>query len=195
MARQLSEIKREFKHSLSRPGILQVIGQHEIKTLHLVRNKHDNELRGFCSYSRLIKKNDNSHKNTHKEKHRKKIFLKYHFTHQYLLNKECAVRRTPLITWKSPLWKRFTISVNKSGHFWGKSSLPIMLIASLNWGQERDSLDETSTNKPPNKQGLTYLLLNLLRAAKHQVHYVSFNGYSVGFTNFIWFIFNLKAKH
>lgn len=49
MARQLSEIKREFKHSLSRPGILQVIGQHEIKTLHLVRNKHDNELRGFCS--------------------------------------------------------------------------------------------------------------------------------------------------
>lgn len=54
MARQLSEIKREFKHSLSRPGILQVIGQHEIKTLHLVRNKHDNELRGFCSYSRII---------------------------------------------------------------------------------------------------------------------------------------------
>ena len=43
MARQLSEIKREFKHSLSRPGILQVIGQHEIKTLHLVRNKHDND--------------------------------------------------------------------------------------------------------------------------------------------------------
>lgn len=51
--------------------------------------------------------------------------------HQYLLNNECAVRRTPLITWKSPLWKRFTISVNKSGHFWGKSSRPIMLIASL----------------------------------------------------------------
>lgn len=51
---------------------------------------------------------------------------------QYLLNKEWAVRRTPLMTWKSPLWKRFTISVSKSGHFWGKSSRPMILMASLN---------------------------------------------------------------
>lgn len=43
MARQLSEIKREFKHSLSRPGISQVIGQYEINILHLRRNKHNNE--------------------------------------------------------------------------------------------------------------------------------------------------------
>lgn len=50
----------------------------------------------------------------------------------YLLKSECAVRSTPLIMWKSPLWKRVTISVRRSGHFRGKSSLPMMLMASLN---------------------------------------------------------------
>lgn len=49
-----------------------------------------------------------------------------------LLKSECAVRSTPLMMWKSPLWKRVTISVRRSGHFWGKSSLPMMLMASLN---------------------------------------------------------------
>ena len=102
MAKQLSEIKREFKHSLSRPGIFQVTGQYEINILYLIRNKHDNE-EAYVLILELSQKNDNSHKNTHKQKHLKKVFLKYQFTYQYLLNKECAVRRTPLITWKSPL--------------------------------------------------------------------------------------------
>lgn len=52
----------------------------------------------------------------------------------YLLKRECAVRSTPLMMWKSPLLKRVTISVSKSGHFWGKSSLPMILMASLNCG-------------------------------------------------------------
>lgn len=117
--------------------------------------------------------------------------------YQYLLNKECAVRRTPLITWKSPLWNRFTISVNKSGHFCGKSSLPIMLIASLNWGKEKKWIKWKFHKQASflNNWDFHYLLLNLLRAAQHQVHYVGFNGYSVSFTNLIQFIFNLKAKH
>ena len=55
----------------------------------------------------------------------------------YLLKRECAVRRTPLMIWKSPLWKRVTISVKRSGHFWGKSSLPIMLMASLSCSKEK----------------------------------------------------------
>lgn len=50
----------------------------------------------------------------------------------HLLKSECAVLRMPLMMWKSPLWKRVTISVSRSGHFWGKSSRPMMLIASLN---------------------------------------------------------------
>lgn len=33
----------------------------------------------------------------------RKSILKGKFVHQYLLKSECAVRRTPLITWKSPL--------------------------------------------------------------------------------------------
>ena len=51
----------------------------------------------------------------------------------YLLNKEWPVINIPLITWKSPVWNLVTISCNRSGHLSGKSSLPIILIESLNW--------------------------------------------------------------
>ena len=61
-------------------------------------------------------------------------------TESNLLNKEWAVRSIPLITWKSPLWNLPTISVMRSGHLSGKSSLPTMLIASLNWKQNPGNL-------------------------------------------------------
>lgn len=44
--------------------------------------------------------------------------------------------------WKSPLLKRVTISVSRSGHFWGKSSLPMILMASLNCGNANRGLVE-----------------------------------------------------
>jgi len=44
---------------------------------------------------------------------------------------EWAVRSTPLMTWKLPLFIRSTMPTNRSGHLSGKSSTLIRLIASL----------------------------------------------------------------
>ena len=52
---------------------------------------------------------------------------------RYLLNSECAVLRTPLMMWKSPESSLAISSFNRSGHLSGKSSRPIILMASLNW--------------------------------------------------------------
>lgn len=49
------------------------------------------------------------------------------------------MRSTPLMMWKSPLLKRVTISVRRSGHFCGKSSRPMMLMASLNYEDRLDT--------------------------------------------------------
>lgn len=118
----------------------------------------------------------------------------------YLLKRECAVRRTPLMMWKSPLLKRVTISVRRSGHFWGKSSLPMMLMASL-------SCTGTSSTKTTitqitaevqirldcqlRQQVIIYLFLNLFWAAQHQIYNVCFDRCSVSIWDFVWFIFNL----
>ncbi len=57
----------------------------------------------------------------------------------YLLKSEWAVRSTPLIRWKSPLPNFSTISLIRFGHFSGKSSRPIMLMASLSWKKPKQS--------------------------------------------------------
>lgn len=113
----------------------------------------------------------------------------------YLLKRECAVRSTPLMMWKSPLLKRVTISVRRSGHFWGKSSRPMMLIASLNcenrlgtW-MRGDSF--CAFKLAPSGLMARYLFLNLFRAAQHQIYNVCFNCCSVSIRDFVGFIFNL----
>lgn len=86
-----------------------------------------------------------------------KLIRKKHFkslrSEFYLLKRECAVRSTPLMMWKSPLLKRVTISVSRSGHFWGKSSLPMILMASLNCGnaQDKEELGWASSITPSNQ--------------------------------------------
>lgn len=87
---------------------------------------------------------------------------------QYLLNKEWAVRRTPLMTWKSPLWKRFTISVSRSGHFCGKSSLPIILMASLNCKGNRTVTEQHTALVP----GAANILVILVWVKNHWVKYL-----------------------
>lgn len=109
----------------------------------------------------------------------------------HLLKRECAVRRTPLMIWKSPLLKRVTISVRRSGHFWGKSSLPMMLMASLNCRKSSRVTTHSRVNTSFSSFQPTYLLLYLLWAAEHQIHNVGFDGCSVGFWDFVRFIFNL----
>lgn len=119
----------------------------------------------------------------------------------YLLKRECAVRSTPLMMWKSPLLKRVTISVSRSGHFWGKSSLPMILMASLNcWKSQRWAWSNsfcTSSNQTEWPWHVTmYLFLDLFWAAQHQIYNVCLNCCSVRIRHFVWFIFNLQeTKH
>lgn len=123
----------------------------------------------------------------------------------YLLNRECAVRSTPLIIWKSPLLKRVTMSVRRSGHFWGKSSLPMMLMASLSCGDANgeQGLDSASlltiklqSSKPLEEiwPAMMYLFLNLFRTAEHQIYDVCFDCCSICIRNFVWFIFHLQEN-
>lgn len=92
----------------------------------------------------------------------------------HLLKREWAVRSTPLMMWKSPLLKRVTISVSRSGHFWGKSSLPMILMASLSCENAQDRGESLVVHLPPHleirpfKRAVTeglYLFLNLFWAA------------------------------
>ena len=64
---------------------------------------------------------------------------------RYRLKMEWAVRSTPLMTWKLPLFMRSTMPWSRSGHLSGKSSTLMRLMASLSCRCICSGLDNMSS--------------------------------------------------